>query len=84
MSDTGAEPVNHETALTEKMNNISMKDNSTTENAVTEVHQTSLESDVNNSLIQEENDERYWGFSLHETYKMAIKFYKGWIVLSIL
>ena len=34
-------------------------------------------------IVENGKSDDYWGFSLHEAFKMAIKFYKGAIIFII-
>ena len=45
-----------------------------------EVNELSEELQEAVAISPEEKCNDYWGFSLHEVYKMAIKFYKGMFI----
>ena len=31
------------------------------------------------SIVENGNKDDYWGFPLHEAFRMAVKFFKGWL-----
>lgn len=65
---TGTGPVD---ALTEKLGDASLAN----ESAAQEVTPSGI--DTASYAISNDTEESYWGFPLHETYKMAVRFYKG-------
>lgn len=60
-------------SVAQKLENVSLTSEGQSSPEVNHENQ----SDTASYAMKNTEDELYWGFHLHETYKMAVKFYKG-------